>query len=466
MFDMLASEASGATAAADVLARAASERSAADAAEARLLATAAEWADLHPPESIDHAATFGVAVPGSEHEEPIAGHGCPLVAEFCIAELAAALAMSTTAGKRLVGHALELRHRLPRLWRAVHTGSVPAWRARRVAEATIHADLTPTGARFVDQMVTPYAHRVGVAQLDRIITEALARYGSHATSPADDPDAPHDPRFVQIDPPLTPYGGTALLRGELDPADAHDLETAIAGRAEALKDLGSTASLDVRRSQALGDLARTQNSLDYGEPEDDEAAEEAGGFEARSARTSTTGHARPGRQVVLRVGLSASVTGDGEVEFDRLATLDHGQLQVLLDQVKGWCNASHTTVSVQPVLDLAARIRSAGYRPSAFLREHVVERDRTCVFPWCSRPARACQLDHIQPYDPDADPDDPDGAGTHSDNLACLCTFHHRLKTHGGWRYRMTAPGEYQWTSPHGHTYHRDHTGTRQQPRP
>ena len=462
VFDMLVSEASGVTTAADVLARAASERSAADAAEARLLATAAEWADLHPPESIDHAATFGVAVPGSEHEEPIAGHGCPLVAEFCIAELAAALAMSTTAGKRLVGHALELRHRLPRLWRAVHTGSVPAWRARRVAEATIHADLTPTGARFVDQMVTPYAHRVGVAQLDRIIAEALARYGSHATSAADDPHAPHDPRFVQIDPPLTPYGGTALLRGELDPADAHDLETAIAGGAEALQDLGSTACLDVRRSQALGDLARAQNSLDYDSEDDavDDDVEEP----ARPARPARP--TRPARQVALRVGLTATVAGDGEVEFDRLATLDPGQLQVLLDQVKGWCNTSHTTVSLQPVLDLAARIRSAGYRPSAFLREHVIERDRTCVFPWCSRPARGCQLDHIKNYDPDTHPDDPDSAGTHSDNLACLCTFHHRLKTHGGWHYRMVAPGEYQWTSPHGHTYHRDHTGTRQQPRP
>ena len=167
---------------------------------------------------------------------------------------------------------------------------------------------------------------------------------------------------------------------------------------------------------------------------------------------------------MLRVGLTAAVTGEGGdsgIEFDRLATLDHGQLQVLLEQVKSWCAASHTHVSVQPVLDLAARIRSNGYRPSAFLREQVIERDRTCVFPWCSRPARACQLDHIQPYDPD----DP-AAGTHSDNLACLCTFHHRLKTHGHWHYRMTAPGEYQWTSPHGHTYLRDHTGTRQQPRP
>ena len=467
MFDTMERDTTGAVTAADVLASAVSEREAADAAEARLLDRAAVWADLHPPESIHHAATFHVS--GLEHEEAIAGAGCPLVAEFCIPELAAALGMSTLAGKRLVGHALELRHRLPRLWNAVHAGLVPAWRARRAAEATIHADLTITGAKFVDRMVTPCAASLGIAQLDRIIAEALQRFGPHH-APANDPEDEWagDSRFVSIDPPLEPFGGTALLRGELDPADALDLENALAHRAAALKDLGCDAPLDVRRSLALGDLARRQNSLDYNHDEDSD--EESGGFEARSARTSNTGHEgpnRPGRQVVLRVNLAAAVTGagpDSQIELDRLATLEAGQLQVLLDQVKEWCAASHTTVTVQPVLDLAARIRSRGYQPSAFLREQVIARDRTCVFPWCSRPARSCQLDHIRAYDAD-DPDNEE-AGTHSDNLACLCTFHHRLKTHGGWRYRMTAPGKYQWTSPHGHHYHRDHTGTREQPRP
>ena len=45
---------------------------------ARQLVLASRWADLHPPESIHHAATFTVA--GCEHEEPIAGVGTPLVA--------------------------------------------------------------------------------------------------------------------------------------------------------------------------------------------------------------------------------------------------------------------------------------------------------------------------------------------------------------------------------------------------
>ncbi|CAA9371380.1 MAG: hypothetical protein AVDCRST_MAG32-609, partial [uncultured Nocardioides sp.] len=130
-----------------------------DAAAAEQLALAARWADLHPPESIHSAAVF--TVPGSEHEEPIAGEGCPAVAEFCVAELGAVLGMSTVSAKRLLGHALELRHRLPRLWDRVQTGSVPAWRARLVAEATIHATpaLTRDAAVWVDAQVAGMAGR-------------------------------------------------------------------------------------------------------------------------------------------------------------------------------------------------------------------------------------------------------------------------------------------------------------------
>ena len=112
------------------------QRVAEERAAAAQLVLAARWADLHPPESIHDAAAF--TVPGCEHEEPIAGEGAPLVAEFCLAELGTVLGISTTAAKKLVGHALELRHRLPRLWAQVQAGRVPAWRARAVAEATIH----------------------------------------------------------------------------------------------------------------------------------------------------------------------------------------------------------------------------------------------------------------------------------------------------------------------------------------
>ena len=171
---------------ASVLATARAERAAADRAEARLLAAAAEWADLHPPESIHDAATFWVR--GCEAEEQIAGDGCPLVAEFCAAELGAALGTSTTAAKRLIGHALELRHRLPRLWRRVHSGDLPAWRARRVAEATIHDGLTSDAAGSSTAWSRRSPHRTGLAAVDRLVAEAIARTGP--TRPPSIPTTP------------------------------------------------------------------------------------------------------------------------------------------------------------------------------------------------------------------------------------------------------------------------------------
>ncbi|MDR7251674.1 hypothetical protein J2X46_000646 [Nocardioides sp. BE266] len=35
------------------------------------------------------------------------------------------------------------------------------------------------------------------------------------------------------------------------------------------------------------------------------------------------------------------------------------------------------------------------------------------------------------------------------------------MKTHSAWTYRMLEPGVFEWTSPHGHHFIRDRTGTR-----
>jgi hypothetical protein len=86
------------------------------------------------------------------------------------------------------------------------------------------------------------------------------------------------------------------------------------------------------------------------------------------------------------------------------------------------------------------------------IAEQVRHRDRTCVFPGCTRASMRCDIDHIRPYDR--------GGTTSSDNLAALCRRHHRHKTFGGWTYWMVEPGMYLWRSPLGHVYVRDRTGT------
>ncbi|WP_165354318.1 HNH endonuclease signature motif containing protein [Nocardioides glacieisoli] len=452
MIDTLAGPGTGeadALTASDLLASIREQRQVENAAAARQLDLAARWADLHPPESIHSAAAF--TVPGTDHEEPLAGEGCPLVAEFCIAELGTVLGMSSTSAKKLIGHALELRHRLPRLWSQVQSGRVPAWRARSVAETTIHStpSLTREAAAFVDAQVAAVAGRVGPAQLDRLVAETIKRYDLAAPDPAADPEDGYlsvDPRHATLHDDDVHFAGTMRFEAELDIADALDLNQALSQKAAEQKALGSTESLDVRRAKALGDLARTQTALDL--------------HTAGQGSSRTEDKLPVAREVVLHAHFPAESVGEQTV-FGPIGRLEEGQRLVLLDQLQSWCGDSRTKITIKPVIDLNAHLTAPGYDIPDRIRDQVILRDRTCVFPWCTRPARGCDVDHVIAYDHDAAAEGQAQPGpTTSANLACLCRFHHRLKTHTAWRYRMVAAGVFEWTSPHGHRYRRDHTGT------
>src|SRR6476659_5530499 len=118
--------------AAGVLAWARDRRAVADRAEFEVLASAVQWAVIHPAESLEASEAFRLRS-GGEHAIGLAGPGAPLVAEFAVAEYAAALGMGPEAGKYYVGQALEIHYRLPRLWRRLEAGDLPVWKARRVA---------------------------------------------------------------------------------------------------------------------------------------------------------------------------------------------------------------------------------------------------------------------------------------------------------------------------------------------
>ena len=64
------------------------------------------------------------------------GPGTPMVSEFCVTELGALQGTGPMAARSLVADALDLRYRLPMLWRQVQAGQVRAWQARKVAEQT------------------------------------------------------------------------------------------------------------------------------------------------------------------------------------------------------------------------------------------------------------------------------------------------------------------------------------------
>jgi hypothetical protein len=214
---------------------------------------------------------------GQDTGIPLAGQGAPLVSEFAVAELATALGLSAGSGRTLVAQALELAHRLPRVWAQVRSGSLAPWRARRIAEETLV--LSAEAAGWVDAQVARFAHKTGPAQTQRLVQDAIARFMPDYAA-AQRRDRANETRYFTIEHNQVSFAGTSRVHGELDLADALDLEDAIAAGAQQLAALGHTESLDVRRSLAAGALARGQQPLDL----------IAGGFETGArAPSSTTG---------------------------------------------------------------------------------------------------------------------------------------------------------------------------------
>ena len=162
------------------------------------------------------------------------------------------------AGARIADQTLLLPPRLPRSW----TGTSRTWRTRS-----------------------------DPVQLERLVDEAIATFMPDLAE--ERRLAKADGRYFTIEQQQISYAGTAAVHGELDLADALDLEQAIAGLAAQLKDLGSEDSLNVRRAAAVGELARHQLSLDLTE---NRVVEEG------APRPSRNHH--PKRQVVLYVHLS------------------------------------------------------------------------------------------------------------------------------------------------------------------
>ena len=137
---------------------------------------------------------------------------------------------------------------------------------------------------------------------------------------------------------------------------------------------------------------------------------------------------------MLYVHLSdAAITN---ARLGELGRLENTRSLITAEQVRAWCANPDTQLIVNPVIDLHAHVHVAQYEVPDRMAEAAALIDVTCVFPFCTRPARGCRAgehdadcDHITPYGPYAT-----GRPARC-NLAPLCRRHHRLKTHGGWRY-------------------------------
>ena len=381
------------------------------AAEVEALQRVVEWAvEFRVDNSLVDDLTFGI------DGVILGGVGCPLVSEFDVYDLAAVLGMSSEAGCTYVGKTLELRYRLRRIWEQVVALKVPVWKAFRVCEHTL--TLSYEAARYVDQMLAPTLHSCSFAQIERTVAQAIDLYDPEEAErrrlkAADDRDFQ-----IHLGGRDTTTSGTVEVTGTLSTEDALDLEAAVKQGAKTLGDLGCEESLGARRSMAVGEMARTQLTLDLDTTE-----------------SGDTG----GRGVVIYAHIDAD---SPHVSIDNIGGGD-----VLIDQLKDWCQTAGTTVTIKPVIDLNQEISTSAYVPMAKLVEQVRLRDQCCVFPNCTRRAVHCDLDHRVPFNKQ---NPSEGGATSTSNLSLLCRKHHRAKTFSAWDYDSPSPGVYDWTSPSG----------------
>jgi hypothetical protein len=397
------------------------------------------------------AERFGM--PGADRMLDLAGAGAPEVSEFAVIELAAALGRSTESGRKLVADAVEAKHRLPQVWARLEAGQVEVWRVRRLTDHT--RALTLEVAGFVDAHLACVIHTAGPATIARCVAEAIARFDPEATEIAEaDTNATLSLRIGLADD-ATSVGtaGAVTIDGTLDRGDAEELEAVIADLAGQLRRAqeasgGPVETLDVRRAKAMGYLARGEQPLiDPAEP----------------SPSNRTGH----RQVVLHVHLAAAaLAGTPEVDPGsgrlgiHLARVENHRQTLTADAVRDWCGVPGTQITVKPVIDLTETISVEAYEIPDRIAQRVRYQRPTCVFPHCTRPARATDLDHTTEWRPPEEGGPP--GQTSTDNLAPLCRTHHRAKTHPTptglpgetrWRYQRLTPGTWLWTSPHARRY-------------
>src|SRR6185436_6881879 len=181
------------------------------------------------------------------------------------------------------------------------------------------------------------------AQVDRLVEEAIGRFMSEEAERRRRQAA--DGRSFTIDTNQPSLTGTSAVHGELDLADALDLDAAVAAGAQALKDLGSTQSLDVRRATAVGDLARRQLTLDLNPtPDPDDPAGDgdvATGDDRTPAeqteRPTATRKTRKPRQVVLYVHLADAAVIPGAPLAGEFGRVENTRGPVHAEQISKWC---------------------------------------------------------------------------------------------------------------------------------
>ncbi|HET6654323.1 MAG TPA: DUF222 domain-containing protein, partial [Nocardioides sp.] len=405
--------------------------------EARQFVLAAQWADLHP-------MSTGTVLPGTERARRYGGDGTPFAGEFAAAELGVLLGRSHVAAATLMADALDVRHRLPRLWAALLAGSVRVWQARHVASRTRATGLTLAQARQVDETTTPYLTTLPWGRFVDLLEARII---------AADPDAAEARRVAAELDRFVVTGqsnehGLKTLVAKATAGEVIYLVAMVDRIAEILLHHGDTDPVGARRSKALGILAHPARALALLR-----SASSVGGDQVSTGSTTGGDVPLPPATLYVHVSRESMQTGDGVARMEGVGPLTIGQASEFL---------RHSHVTIRPVIDLDHDRPVDGYEVPDRLREQIHLRSPASAFPYSSATGRRMDLDHTIPWVTGSPTESTGPPGqTRIGNLGKLTRFEHRVKTHGkGWRHRQPEPGVHHWRTPTGHQFTVDHTGT------
>ncbi|WP_311836329.1 DUF222 domain-containing protein [Cellulomonas fimi] len=341
--------------------------------------------------------------------------------EYVADEVALRLSTTRAVAERKVGLATCL-DAMPEVHDALRSGEIDVRKAVALVDATEHLPIEE--ARRAAVLVLPDARDLTVPQLRARLRRldltrdvgAARRREARAV----------DQRHVTLSPAPD---SMAWINAYLPAVDAMRVFTALdalAGTAAA----DDRRGIDARRADALSDtFARI---LDGGQ---------APGGGALVTRHRRRPHLHVTAAATTLLGLDeapAELAGYGPIPAATARALA--------------ADATWRRIFTDPATGQLTGIGPRAYRAGADLTATVIARDVTCTFPGCRTPSFRCDLDHVEPFDPDS----PGEHQTTCDNLHALCRHHHRLKTHGGWTVtRQPSTGATDWTAPTGHRYRR-----------
>ncbi len=314
------------------------------------------------------------------------------------------LGRSHVAAATLIADALDVRHRLPRLWTALLAGQVRVWQARHVAARTRATGLTRAQAREVDATTTPYLATLPWGRFTDLLEARIIAADPHAAEARR--EAAELDRFVVTG--QSNEHGLKTLIAKATAGEVIYLVAMVDRIAEILHQHGDTDPVGPRRAKALGILAHPARALALLQQGQEpvvstgsttrEAVVSTGsttrdvvstGSTTRDPGSTTREVPLPPATLYVHLSRESMLTGAGVARMEGVGPITIGQASQFL---------RHSQVTLKPVIDLEQDHPVDAYEAPDRLRELMHLRAPASAFPWSPATGRRMDLDHTIPW--------------------------------------------------------------------